>query len=309
MDLLKVFHHLLRRRRKFLVLGLLAITAQLMGQSLVGTGSQPFAVAVNPVTNKIYVANRGQNTVTVIDGATNTTRTVIVGIQPVALAVNPVTNKVYVANSGSNFLPGSGSVTVINEAQLSVRTFLVPLNPQAILVNPVTNKIYVAASNGSGIVAINQDGNVTVIDGRTDRPTDTIAVGRNPFALALNPVTNRIYVANAGIGNNCTVSVINGTTDTAFGSQIVVPQTPIALAVNTVTNKIYVIGIANNLGVIDGVSGNLATTTLPATRLSAIAVNPVTNFIYITAQNIVTAGVMVAVNGATDTVSGTPITI
>ncbi len=33
-------------------------------QSLVATGSQPFAVAVNPVTNKIYVANRGQNTVT-----------------------------------------------------------------------------------------------------------------------------------------------------------------------------------------------------------------------------------------------------
>ncbi len=47
----------------------------LWAQSLVATGSQPFAVAVNPVTNKIYVANRGQNTVTVIDGATNTTQT------------------------------------------------------------------------------------------------------------------------------------------------------------------------------------------------------------------------------------------
>ena len=60
--------------RGFLLLGLMAISAQLMGQSLVGTGSQPFAVAVNPATNKIYVVNNGPNTVTVIDGATNTTR-------------------------------------------------------------------------------------------------------------------------------------------------------------------------------------------------------------------------------------------
>ena len=74
MVLLKVLHQIFRRRRGFLLLGLMAITAQLMGQSLVATGSQPFAVAVNPATNKIYVVNHGQNTVTVIDGATNTTR-------------------------------------------------------------------------------------------------------------------------------------------------------------------------------------------------------------------------------------------
>ena len=35
----------------------------------------PWAVAVNPVTNKIYVANYGSNNVTVIDGATNATTT------------------------------------------------------------------------------------------------------------------------------------------------------------------------------------------------------------------------------------------
>ena len=37
---------------------------------------RPYAVAVNPVTNKIYVANGGSGNVTVIDGATNTTTTV-----------------------------------------------------------------------------------------------------------------------------------------------------------------------------------------------------------------------------------------
>jgi len=58
-------------------------------------------VAVNPVTNKVYVANWTSNNVTVIDGATNVTTTVAAGMQPHAVAVNPVTNKVYIANNGS----------------------------------------------------------------------------------------------------------------------------------------------------------------------------------------------------------------
>ena len=55
-------------------------------------------MAVNPVTNQIYVANGGrQQFVTVIDGATNNTTTVAVA-RPEAVAVNPVTNQIYVAN-------------------------------------------------------------------------------------------------------------------------------------------------------------------------------------------------------------------
>ena len=45
----------------------------------VAAGDFPDAVAVNPVTNKIYVANQSSNDVTVIDGATNATTTVTVG--------------------------------------------------------------------------------------------------------------------------------------------------------------------------------------------------------------------------------------
>src|SRR5690554_1200874 len=55
----------------------------------VDAGDQPVAVAINPVTNKIYVANSSGDTVTVIDGATNQTTTVEVGDRPAAVAVNP----------------------------------------------------------------------------------------------------------------------------------------------------------------------------------------------------------------------------
>ena len=53
----------------------------------VAVGNDPDAVAVNPNTNKIYVANCGcygttAANVTVIDGATNNTTTVAVGSDP-----------------------------------------------------------------------------------------------------------------------------------------------------------------------------------------------------------------------------------
>ena len=62
------------------------------------------------------MANNGSNTVTVIDGATNSTTTVTVGTEPVSVAVNPVTNKIYVANGNS------ANVTVIDGATNSTTT-------------------------------------------------------------------------------------------------------------------------------------------------------------------------------------------
>ena len=81
-------------------------------------------MAVNPVTNKIYVANYGSNNVTVIDGATNATSTVAAGDHPIAVAVNPVTNKIYVANYGSN------NVTVIDGATNATTTVAAGNNPR-----------------------------------------------------------------------------------------------------------------------------------------------------------------------------------
>ena len=47
--------------------------------------------------------------------------------------------------------------------------------------------------------------NVSVIDGASNTVVATVAVGSNPYGVAVNPNTNRIYVANYG---DDTVSVI-----------------------------------------------------------------------------------------------------
>ena len=67
-------------------------------------------MAVNAVTNRIYLPDYESDNVTVIDGATNATSTVSAGIDPIAVAGNPVSNKIYVVNVNSN------NVTVIDGA-------------------------------------------------------------------------------------------------------------------------------------------------------------------------------------------------
>ena len=95
-----------------------------IGNVPVGTG--PSAVAVNPITNKIYVANSGSATVTVINGVDNSTSTIAVGTNPAGIAVNPTTNKIYVTNRGI------GTVTVIDGADNSTVTASAGLSPRII---------------------------------------------------------------------------------------------------------------------------------------------------------------------------------
>src|SRR5260370_40155111 len=98
--------HLCCVRIALAVFSTLAVVAGVVqGQTVtatVKTGIIPVAVAVNPVTNKLYVANTGSSNVTVIDGSNNTTATVSAGTNPQAVAGNPETNKVYVAKFSSN---------------------------------------------------------------------------------------------------------------------------------------------------------------------------------------------------------------
>jgi len=184
-----------------------------------------WAVAVNSTTHKIYVAGNG---VSVIDGATNDV-TSIAGLNgsPGSLAVNETTNKIYAAYSSSNV------ISVIDGATGTATTITVPsaagLGPMA--VNPVSNKVY----------ALNPGGNsVTVIDGATNSLT-SIPAGTNPIALAVNPDTNFVYVANLGNKNDAgSVTVINGSTNSTATLTDPLAANPIAVAVSAGDNKIYV---------------------------------------------------------------------
>src|SRR3974390_889816 len=111
----------MRAIRRFSLFVPLAISFLLTAQPLVGqpqgyvlstltVGSNPVAISVNPSTNKIFVANEYDDSVTVIDGNNNSTTTKSVQSRPDALAANPATGKVYIADYDDNLvsviLPG-----------------------------------------------------------------------------------------------------------------------------------------------------------------------------------------------------------
>jgi YVTN family beta-propeller protein len=111
-------------------------------------GTTPFGVAVNPETNRIYVADGGggggpDNTVFVISGKSNTLLTKITGLTaPDGVAVNGQTNRIYVTNIGNN------TVSVIDGRTNTVTTPAIPVgaDPAEIAVNERTNRIYVTNS-------------------------------------------------------------------------------------------------------------------------------------------------------------------
>ena len=285
-------------------------------QSITATipvGSASKAVAINKVTNRIYVADfLGATGVTVIDGTTHSTTTVPAGFRPLAMAVNEVTNKIYVVNEGG-IVFAKGSITVIDGVTNASTTVVDPhaVGPRSLAVNPSTNKIYVANLFS---------GNVTVIDGATNSTTtvtDPHVSGLGAVALAVNSVTNRIYVVNnntdRAVTNPGNVTVIDGATN--LTTTITDPKAffPSDVAVNAVTNKIYVANAGDypsgnnhgNVTVIDGGTNVTTTITDPNalnpggvdSRGFAVAVDSTTNKIYVTNEG---SNNITVIDGATN---------
>ena len=319
-----------RTLQLFLAFGLAITSLPAKAQVVTATvpvGAVPFSMAVNYVTNKIYVANMGCNsfpcsapgTVTVIDGATDSTTTVTVGVNPYAIAVNTATNKIYVTNYCGNdtrkcgLYPGT--VTVIDGITNNTATVTVGFSPNAVAVNPVTNEIYVVnfCGNNSNCNAI---GTVTVINGATDQ-TGSVDVGFYPAAAAVNRATNHIYVTNTcGNDPTCTspgtVTVIDGVTNNTTSVNAGILADPVT--VNSLTNKIYVANRAcfgfpcrpGTVTVIDGATNNTLDVNVGFSP-NALAIDPITNKIYVTNEcgndsncSSSSAGTMTVIDGATN---------
>ncbi len=147
----------------------------------------PEGVAIDPDRNRIFVTNSKDNTVYVINGATNQVMTITHSslVAPWGAGYNPNNGKVYVASNGRN------SVVVINSTTLAVEQEIGDSSlqlPDQVAVDAMHNLIYVTNSAG---------GRITVINGQTNTVVASfIAVLSTPHSIALDPARNRIYVTN-----------------------------------------------------------------------------------------------------------------
>lgn len=117
------------------------------------TGQIPCAIAVDSSSGRVFVANYGSGTVTVIDGVSDSVvGTVNAGAHPQAIAVDSSNHKVYVASTQED------TTTVLDGMNNSVLgTVRTGHAPFAIAVNPKSHTA----------VAVGLDGDLTVIDGAT----------------------------------------------------------------------------------------------------------------------------------------------
>ena len=212
----------------------------------------PILVAVDSITNRIYVANR--------------------------CATDP--NDCITDGSGIN-----GSLSVINGSNNTVtNTLALEQLPSVMLINAVTNKIYVGNSCGTDPTCIangnaNTIGTITVVDGAT-LATSTVSAGHGTTGMTVNPVANEVYMTNS---TDNTVTFVNGVT--LGTTTLAVGAAPADVEVNPDTYKIYVTNSGDNtLTTIDGISHGKGTLGVGGGPASAV-VNPVTNRIYIINSN------------------------
>lgn len=201
----------------------------------IGMGSDPYYISINPITTKIYITNLRSGTVSVVNSSTDKViSNVIVGRLPGSLGINKITNTIYVANSGSN------TVSLIDGTTDRVIGTPIPVgkNPSAVAVDDQEPELK------SLVFVSNQDSNtVSVIDGLSNTFLGSISVGLQPGDLAIDPIVNRLYVANSGLNS---VSVIDyyrtegGEFKYNNVAKIRVGNQPNVLSFNPNTNSLYV---------------------------------------------------------------------
>ncbi len=214
----------------------------------VTVGTYPSAIAVDPLTHTVYVADYGAvatGTISVFDDrACNTTEQTGCGTvstlnvpdgNPVGIAVNPQTDTLYVATiTASGTEPDLG---VQRRHLQRVEHEWLRADPsqhlnrpvdlvRSVAVNPGTNTLYITA-NSEGPDNIGQT--VYMIDGTTCDAQNTTGCGNppqsiliasdprfgdpTPYGLAVDQRTDTIYAADIYDGEGAgTVAVINGAT-------------------------------------------------------------------------------------------------
>jgi YVTN family beta-propeller protein len=210
-------------------------------------GTAPTGIAVNITTNRVYVSNIGSNTVSVIDGATNTViKTIPVGNQPTTVVLYAPANLVYAFNSADNTLSiiDGNTNTVQNTlptlfpfeavAQLGQSKWMYITDLAANQVHivdittfkklgdvPVTSPSAITIDSGSKLAYVTSaNSSIAVIDTTTHQVVNTFSITNTKIgAISVDSGDKVLYAATSPVGsNNSSVSVLDATSGALLGT-------------------------------------------------------------------------------------------
>ncbi len=188
--------------------------------------SAPGAIAVNPVTKKVYVGSATGTSVAIIDGdsATNAATFVHTGGNPMSFAIDSASDQVYVLNRDN-----TSTISRIDGATNAVTQMATLPRPaelfHALAVLTASNKTRLYASSPG-------DDTVNIVDATT-REMTSVGVCHIPRGVYANPTAAKIYV----LCENA-IAVLEGMTVTATMS--ITGRPGKAASVDLLHNKLYV---------------------------------------------------------------------
>lgn len=214
--------------------GYSALNAAFVAGAVIPVGNTPEGITLTPDGARAYVANRGSNTVSVIDTATDTViDTIATGAGPTDVAISPDGTRAYVA------VFDDGLVSVFDLASNTLVTDI-PVGSGATMaaVTPDGTRVYVTRQTTD---------TVSVIDTASNTVTDTVTVGTGPTGVVITPDGTRAYVASY----SGSVSAIDIATNTVIAT-ILAGDVPILLAVSSDGARVYVTNAgSSSVSVID----------------------------------------------------------
>ncbi len=226
----------------------------------------PNGVVYVPDLDRVYIANRNSNNVSIVDATAGTVLGHIpVGSKPDGIA--RLGDLLYVANFESH------SVSVINAVSNTITSTISPVGifPAMVATDEADGTVYVTAF-GSDEVYYLRDGSLYNV--RPNVP--------KPYGLAYDPVRRRLYVANRLSYQR--VTIIDVDTNAIVG-QIDVGKEPFVVGYNPNTGHLFIV-CGDEVKVYDTSADNrlLASFPLPPGAEEGIAVDTVRNRIYITSR-------------------------
>src|SRR5271170_6569651 len=159
-----------------------------------------------------------------------------------------------------------------------------PQPAAGIAVNSSLNRVYVVAPSFGGLNDV-----LAVIDGQSDKIIATVPLATGAYLPAINPLTNRIYIASCNSYKTplrCFVAVLDGNDNKVIAS---IPVTNTegngiqGIAVDPVIDKVYIANASDNvINVIDGHTNKLAETiSINGESPYSIAIDPFNRRLYV----------------------------
>ena len=209
---------------------------------------------------KIYVANKADNTVSVISPALGSVVATIdqsqgLGLNPSFVLASSDSSYVFVINAGDGTNPGSLTlITPFNDTV--VGTVPLGVGPTSAFLDTHLNRLYVANTGGNSVTVLDVSHIVTA-NSPPIPILGTANVGSGPVRVTALPDGTRFYTANA-MSNDVTV-----VSASSFGTLKTIPvgQKPVWIASEPTSTKVYTANFnSGTISIIQTVNDSIVST-------------------------------------------------